>query len=170
MNAVHCVLWRFGGLALSILETVLIFAGIPIAVAVVVAGLVYAGGGARRSKRYRPGREFEFRPVWFLSAPQTLGGEARSALPGGKSEPAGEVGAVPVEPVELSAAGESGADARAADARAGEVRARDVRAGDGRNGHAATAHGRGGPAAAAGMDEWPAPGPAGANGGASDRW
>jgi hypothetical protein len=170
---------------LSILETVLIFAGIPIAVAVVVAGLVYAGGGARRSKRYRPGREFEFRPVWFLSAPQTLGGEARSALSGGKSEPPGEVGAVPVEPVELSAAGESGADARAADARAGDARAadepaggaragevgaRDVRAGDGRNGHAATAHGRGGPAAAAGMDEWPAPGPAGANGGASDRW
>lgn len=56
---------------MSIIETALIFAGIPAAVVLLVAGAVYAGG-SRRSKRYRPGRPFEFTPVWFLSAPEQL--------------------------------------------------------------------------------------------------
>jgi hypothetical protein len=56
---------------LSIIQTVLIFAGVPLAVILLVTGAVYAGG-ARRSKRYRPGRPFEFTPVWFLSAPEQL--------------------------------------------------------------------------------------------------
>jgi len=34
----------------------------------VITALVYAGG-RHTSKRYRPGRPFEFRPVWFLAAP-----------------------------------------------------------------------------------------------------
>jgi len=55
----------------SILETVLIFAGIPAAVIVAIYGIVYAGS-ARHGRRYRPGRPFEFRPVWFLSAPEQL--------------------------------------------------------------------------------------------------
>lgn len=56
---------------MSIIETTLIYAGIPAAVVVLIAGTVYAGG-SRRSKRYRPGRPFEFTPVWFLSAPEEL--------------------------------------------------------------------------------------------------
>ncbi|GAA2390849.1 hypothetical protein [Dactylosporangium salmoneum] len=56
---------------MSIIETTLIFAGIPAAVILIIAGAVYAGG-SRRSKRYRPGRPFEFTPVWFLSAPEQL--------------------------------------------------------------------------------------------------
>ena len=51
--------------------------GIAVAVGVVITGLVYAGG-ARRARRSRPGRPFEFTPVWFVSAPgrqsQVLGG------------------------------------------------------------------------------------------------
>jgi hypothetical protein len=75
--------------------TVLLFAGIPAAVFLVVAGLVYAGS-ARRGKRYRPGRPFEFAPVWFLSAPESLAldggsggghaiasGRSRAELPAG---------------------------------------------------------------------------------------
>jgi hypothetical protein len=50
------------------ITTVLIFAGIPVAVFLLVAGLVYTGS-ARRGKRYRPGRPYRFTPVWFLSAP-----------------------------------------------------------------------------------------------------
>jgi hypothetical protein len=61
---------------LTIIETVLIYAGIPALVIAVVVGLVFAndvrrGGG----KRYRPGRPFEFRPVWFLSRPEQVTGE-----------------------------------------------------------------------------------------------
>ncbi|WP_432831206.1 aa3-type cytochrome oxidase subunit CtaJ [Dactylosporangium sp. CA-092794] len=56
---------------MSIIETTLIFAGIPAAVILLIAGAVYAGG-SRRSKRYRPGRPFEFTPVWFLAAPEEM--------------------------------------------------------------------------------------------------
>ena len=56
---------------MSIIETTLIFAGIPAAVILLIAGAVYAGG-SRRSRRYRPGRPFDFTPVWFLSVPEQL--------------------------------------------------------------------------------------------------
>jgi hypothetical protein len=59
---------------LSIQQTVLVFAGIPIAVVAVVYALVYAISGRRNSKRYRPGRPFAFAPVWFLSAPDRQNG------------------------------------------------------------------------------------------------
>jgi hypothetical protein len=60
-----------GGVGLTRIETVLIYAGIPALVIKVVFGLVFGaetlrGGG----RRYRPGRPYEFRPVWFLSAPE----------------------------------------------------------------------------------------------------
>ena len=56
---------------MSIIETTLIFAGIPALVIVLIAGASYAGS-ARRSKRYRPGRPFDFTPVWFLSVPEQV--------------------------------------------------------------------------------------------------
>jgi len=61
----------------SVLETVLIFVGAPAAVIAVVAGLVY--GGSRRGRRYRPGRPFEFMPVWFLSSQAQASGAGHSA-------------------------------------------------------------------------------------------
>lgn len=53
---------------MSIAETVLVFAGIPAAIVLVVAALVYGTTGRRNSKRYRPGRPFTFTPVWFVAA------------------------------------------------------------------------------------------------------
>jgi hypothetical protein len=61
---------------LSIQQTVLVFAGGPIAVVALVYALVYTFSGRRTSKRYRPGRPFTFAPVWFLSAPDRLNGVA----------------------------------------------------------------------------------------------
>jgi hypothetical protein len=97
-----CVsLRRRGALGLSIIETVLIYVGIPALVIAVVTGLVFAGD-VRRGKRYRPGRPYEFRPVWFLSAPERLtddgtdehkalhGAGASAALPAGGSSAAAE--------------------------------------------------------------------------------
>lgn len=52
---------------MSIVETVVIYLGIPLVVVLVVVALVFGGGG-RSSPRYRPGRPFVFAPVWFLSA------------------------------------------------------------------------------------------------------
>jgi hypothetical protein len=56
-------------LSSEFVQMLLILIGIAVAFALVLAGLVFAGGG-RRSKRYRPGRPFRFTPVWFLSAPE----------------------------------------------------------------------------------------------------
>lgn len=54
---------------MSIIETTLIFAGIPVVVMLLIASVAYAGG-SRRSRRYRPGRPYDFTPVWFLAAPE----------------------------------------------------------------------------------------------------
>lgn len=70
---------------MSIIETVLIYVGIPALVVVVVFGLVFVSDRRGRGKRYRPGRPYEFRPVWFLSSPEILAGrgaEEHKALPG----------------------------------------------------------------------------------------
>ncbi|MEV8509456.1 hypothetical protein AB0368_32130 [Actinoplanes sp. NPDC051475] len=40
---------------------------------VVVAALVAAGGrGSRPDRRYRPGRPYDFRPIWFLASPSQV--------------------------------------------------------------------------------------------------
>ena len=71
---------------------------IPLAIALAVVAVVYAAvyaGSARRAKRYRPGRPFEFTPVWFLAAPEDaaevagraeLTGSARKALTGAAAD------------------------------------------------------------------------------------
>ncbi|MGH3646489.1 MAG: aa3-type cytochrome oxidase subunit CtaJ [Micromonosporaceae bacterium] len=58
---------------MSILETLTVYAGVPAAVFAVIAGLVYLSS-VRPARRYRPGRPYEFTPVWFLSTPGRLTG------------------------------------------------------------------------------------------------
>ena len=65
------------------MSTVLIFVGIPLAVILVVAALVHSGSERNRSnRRYRPGRPYDFAPVWFLAAPeQVTGGDSEQTAP-----------------------------------------------------------------------------------------
>jgi hypothetical protein len=80
----------------TVWEVVLVFVGIPVGVFLLLAAAVY-GAGSRRSRRYRPGRPFEFAPVWFLAAPErilTADDEPEPAAPGSAMLPAGESGAV----------------------------------------------------------------------------
>ena len=74
---------------MSVTETLLIFVGIPAAVVLLITGMVFAanrgGGGA---KRYRPGRRFDFTPVWFLGRPEQLADSAGTALAAGAQAPA----------------------------------------------------------------------------------
>lgn len=88
---------------MSVTETVLVFAGIPLAIVLVISGLAALGGGGHAAKRYRPGRPFEFAPVWFLAAPEPLAGaqasgshDSHGELPAGTSShaalPAGTTG------------------------------------------------------------------------------
>ncbi|MCW3815691.1 hypothetical protein ONA91_14635 [Micromonospora sp. DR5-3] len=69
----------------------LVFAGIPAVAVLVIAGLAYAGarrGGGGGAKRYRPGRPFEFTPVWFLGRPEQLADSAGTVLAAGAQAPA----------------------------------------------------------------------------------
>lgn len=56
---------------MTILETVLVYVGIPVAVFLILAGLVYRPGTGN-AKRYRPGREYDFAPIWFLARPEEV--------------------------------------------------------------------------------------------------
>jgi hypothetical protein len=69
-------------------EQVLILAGVPILVAVIIWGLASIGGPQAR-KRYRPGRPYDFTPVWYLANHR---GEAAGATPSGGA-PGSSVGA-----------------------------------------------------------------------------
>jgi hypothetical protein len=78
-------------LGLSVTETLLVFVGIPAAATLVIAGLALAGGGRGGrggAKRYRPGRPFDFTPVWFLGRPEQLADSAGTALAAGAQAPA----------------------------------------------------------------------------------
>ena len=78
---------RLGALRLSILSTLLIFVLLPLAVAVVIAGLSLAGGSGRRARRYRPGRPYDFTPIWFLASPEQVNQAAEGVAPGGHAHP-----------------------------------------------------------------------------------
>lgn len=60
---------------MTVWEVLLVFAGIPLGVFLLLAAAVY-GAASRHSRRYRPGRPFEFTPVWFLAAPERIIGPA----------------------------------------------------------------------------------------------
>jgi hypothetical protein len=72
---------------LSIASTVLVYVGIPVVVIAVVASIVLSGSDrSRRSRRYRPGRPYDFQPMWFLAAPERVSGTP--AVTGHGSAPA----------------------------------------------------------------------------------
>lgn len=57
---------------MSIVQTALVFVGIPAAVVLVIAALVYARANDR-APRYRPGGPWQFNPVWYLPHPEHAG-------------------------------------------------------------------------------------------------
>jgi hypothetical protein len=83
---------RLGALRLSILSTVLVYVVIPVGILLGVGTLVLAGSDrTRRTRRYRPGRPYDFQPIWFLAQPEQVSlaaadGHARPALEAGVLE------------------------------------------------------------------------------------
>ncbi|WP_441338583.1 aa3-type cytochrome oxidase subunit CtaJ [Micromonospora sp. NBS 11-29] len=77
-------------MGLSVTETLVVFVGIPVAAVLVIAGLAAVGsrGHGGGTKRYRPGRPFDFTPVWFLGHPEQLAESAGTALAAGAQAPA----------------------------------------------------------------------------------
>ncbi|XVU26869.1 aa3-type cytochrome oxidase subunit CtaJ [Actinoplanes sp. CA-054009] len=71
---------------MSISSTVLVFVVIPAVIIGLIATLVLAGADrTKRTHRYRPGRPYDFQPIWFLARPEKLvgSGHAQPALTGG---------------------------------------------------------------------------------------
>jgi hypothetical protein len=66
---------------MSIVQTTLIFVGIPAAFIALMAALVY-GRSNERTPRYRPGGPWQFEPVWYLPHPEHQG--PVSSLHGGQ--------------------------------------------------------------------------------------
>jgi hypothetical protein len=53
----------------SIIQTVLVFVGIPAGLFAIIAILVLAPG-ASRAPRYRPNGGWQYKPVWYLPHPE----------------------------------------------------------------------------------------------------
>lgn len=102
---------------MSVTETLLVFVGIPLAAVLVIAGLSYAGSrgsaaGGGGAKRYRPGRPFDFTPVWFLGRLEQLADSAGTALTAGAQAPALTSHKLKQASVEAPAGGTGGASDR----------------------------------------------------------
>ena len=54
---------------MSIVETVLVFVGIPAGLFALIA-LIVLGPGSARAPRYRPGGPWPYTPVWYLPHPE----------------------------------------------------------------------------------------------------
>ncbi|MFI5936954.1 hypothetical protein [Actinoplanes sp. NPDC051494] len=72
---------------MSIFETTLVYIVIPVAIMTLVAALALAGGKRDQpDRRYRPGRAYDFKPIWFLASPKQVGQPSSAhaaALPAG---------------------------------------------------------------------------------------
>lgn len=69
----------------------LVYVGIPALLVLVITGLAMLGDRPT-VKRYRPGRPFDFTPVWFLSSPQQPADPSgRAELTGGEQRAIGEL-------------------------------------------------------------------------------
>jgi len=84
---------------MSIVETVLVFVGIPAGIFLLLAILVL-GPGAMRAPRYRPGNGWDYQPVWYLPHPTHAGPASSLAEANRSGTPAlpGQVGPDPVQP------------------------------------------------------------------------
>lgn len=57
---------------MSIIQTVLVFVGIPAAIIAVIALGVYGKALLHQPNRYRPGRPWNFEPSWYVPHPDAV--------------------------------------------------------------------------------------------------
>jgi hypothetical protein len=75
----------------SIAETLLVYAGIPLALVAVMALLTLRPDSRARRTRYRPGQPWEHEPVWYSPHPDhtpAVGSGSARALEAGAARPA----------------------------------------------------------------------------------
>ncbi|HEY8302430.1 MAG TPA: hypothetical protein VIG48_11050 [Jatrophihabitans sp.] len=57
---------------MTIVETVLVFLGIPLGVVALVVFAVYGRSMVHQPNRYRPGKAWTYPPAWYLPHPQAI--------------------------------------------------------------------------------------------------
>ena len=78
---------------MSIVETALVFVGIPLAITAVLAAAVWGRSLVHQPNRYRPGRPWPYEPIWYIPHPDSV-----------ELEHAGNVPAIEAGPSATSAA------------------------------------------------------------------
>jgi hypothetical protein len=66
----------------SVVETILVYAAIPLAIYGVIAMLTLRGKFAR-NPRYRPGQPWDYPPVWWTANPAGVAGQSAAVPTGG---------------------------------------------------------------------------------------
>ena len=73
---------------MSISSTILLFVVVPLAAIIVISALAAAGGRhTRPDRRYRPGRPYDFQPIWFLASPSQVSPVYRGGSSGRVTQP-----------------------------------------------------------------------------------
>ena len=66
---------------MTIVETLLVFLGIPLAVVTALAVLIFGRGAVAAPNRYRPGKAWTYRSVWYTPHPDALTGAVADRIP-----------------------------------------------------------------------------------------
>jgi hypothetical protein len=67
---------------MTIVETTLVFAGIPLAAIGAITAAVYGKALLHQPNRYRPGRGWPYQPAWFVPHPDAVVTQSRPAIEG----------------------------------------------------------------------------------------
>jgi hypothetical protein len=72
--------------AVTVVETILVFAGIPLLIIAVLALLIFVPGGRKRT-RYKSGQPWDHAPIWYEPHPDGTadGHGSHAALPAGSA-------------------------------------------------------------------------------------
>jgi hypothetical protein len=57
---------------MTVIQTLLVFAGIPLAVFALVAFAVYGRSTLHQPNRYRPGKSWTYAPAWYVPHPDAI--------------------------------------------------------------------------------------------------
>jgi hypothetical protein len=65
----------------SVVQTILVFVGIPAGIIAFLALAVYGKSIVRAPNRYRPGKPWDYPPSWFVPHPEAVAPREKAASP-----------------------------------------------------------------------------------------
>ncbi|WP_089338651.1 aa3-type cytochrome oxidase subunit CtaJ [Blastococcus mobilis] len=118
---------------MTVAETILVFVGIPLAVYVLLALLIFLPGGRKRT-RYKPGQPWDHAPIWYEPHPENVGAGGHEPAPGAAAVPGSSSAALgssmyPEQPEERNTDTSRASDAHGAGGHGAHVAPRPVNAG-----------------------------------------